>query len=253
MKKIFILITTLTVLFSKAQTVIVNYTERRIINKERLDEMPEFMKKEATQEHNYILNYNDGISMYKNSSENKNFESETKKTTENKEITYKITNKSITKYYYKNISKDKILFNFTSGSNNFYGNDNFLKWEWQFTEETKKINGFICKKATSTAYGYNFTAWYTEDVAINAGPEKFDGLPGLIIYLGTPYFEWIATSVKIEKTPIEIEEPKIVAKTYTMLEINKINKDAMSKLRNSSTNETSGNTTTKNETFILKN
>jgi len=56
--------------------------------------------------------------------------------------------------------------------------------DWKITDETKKIEGFICKKATAnhTTSGYTFiyTAWFCEKIPISDGPFEFGGLPGLI-------------------------------------------------------------------------
>lgn len=243
-----------------SQTVIVNYSEKRIISKERLEAMPEFARKQALESYNYILQYNNGVSLYKNSTETNNIEKSEKNISEavtegdaihKKEVSYRVTNKFIEKWYYKDFNKNELLFNFYNGKD-FYGKDNLLKWNWQITTETKEINGFTCKKATSDAFGYYFTVWFTEDIAINAGPDKFDGLPGLILYLGTAYYEYIATSVKIEKNPITIVKPEMPKETVTMAEVESFVNAKVSKLKSSSTTTVNGNTTTTRSTIIIK-
>ncbi|WP_299899613.1 GLPGLI family protein [uncultured Aquimarina sp.] len=70
--------------------------------------------------------------------------------------------------------------------------------EWKFTNQTKIISGFLCKKAlvfkrekqqyTSYSYG-NYRVkgrkpvevWYTEEIKSSFGPLGYWGLPGLII------------------------------------------------------------------------
>ena len=69
----------------------------------------------------------------------------------------------------------------------FKGNIGELKWE--FTEDTKTIMGYNCKKATlSNAPGYY--VWFTSDLPINDGPGIYKGLPGLVLEVNTP-FEFI--------------------------------------------------------------
>lgn len=47
-------------------------------------------------------------------------------------------------------------------------------------EETQNILGHECTKATATWRGREWTAWFS-DIPIDAGPWKFQGLPGLIL------------------------------------------------------------------------
>lgn len=55
------------------------------------------------------------------------------------------------------------------------------KLKWLLENDTKLIDGFVCQKATVTAFGRNFIAWFSKDIPINDGPFKFYGLPGLIL------------------------------------------------------------------------
>lgn len=243
-----------------SQTVIVNYVERRIISKERLEAIPEFARKQALEFHNYVLQYNKGVSLYKNNVETKNVESSEKIVSEDhsdegavhkKETSYNVASKFIEKWYYKDFNTNELLFNFYNGKD-FYGKDSLLQWDWQITNETKEINGFVCKKATSDAFGYYFTAWFTEDIAISAGPEKFDGLPGLILYVGTAYYEYVATSVQIEKNTIIIKRPEMQTETVTMAEVERYVKEGVSKLKSGTTTTVNGNNTTTRTTTIIK-
>lgn len=54
--------------------------------------------------------------------------------------------------------------------------------DWTLCEETENILGHECRKATASWRGREWTAWYA-DIPINAGPWKFQGLPGLILKL----------------------------------------------------------------------
>ena len=52
--------------------------------------------------------------------------------------------------------------------------------EWELTDDTEEIMGHKCHKATARWRGREWNAWYS-DIPINAGPWKFQGLPGLIL------------------------------------------------------------------------
>ena len=231
-----------------SQTVHVKYTEKRILSQENLASIPDFFKKEAIASHQYILEYNNGISLYKNSLGTTNVDKKETIIIEDQgyreETEHISANKRIEKWYYKDLNKNELLFSFYN-TENFYGKDNLLNWDWKITNETKEILGFKCKKATSNAFGYLFIAWFTEDVAINAGPEKFDGLPGLILNLGTAYYEYAATEVQIEKDSIKIVKPAMPKETVTMTQIEDCSKAKISEFNSQpqTTNEIKGNST----------
>lgn len=58
---------------------------------------------------------------------------------------------------------------------------------WILHPETKVINGYACKKATTKNTEFNsnqnITAWYTEEIPIKDGPMFYNDLPGFIIQL----------------------------------------------------------------------
>ena len=56
-----------------------------------------------------------------------------------------------------------------------------LDFDWKLEEGSMKIKGYTCKKAKVNYGGRTWTAWYTTEIPLNAGPYKFKGLPGLIM------------------------------------------------------------------------
>ncbi len=80
-------------------------------------------------------------------------------------------------------------------------NEPFPKMNWELSEkkeDVKKINNYLCNKATLKFRGRNYIAWYTTKIPISFGPWKFTGLPGLIleIYDTTNTYKWTATKIK---------------------------------------------------------
>jgi GLPGLI family protein len=53
--------------------------------------------------------------------------------------------------------------------------------DWNISDDTLTILNFKCQKATIIHDGDLFIAWFTTGLPFNAGPEKFRGLPGLIL------------------------------------------------------------------------
>lgn len=52
---------------------------------------------------------------------------------------------------------------------------------WELTNEFKIIDSYTAYKAKTTFRGRNYIAWFTPEIAIDAGPWKFHGLSGLIL------------------------------------------------------------------------
>ncbi len=52
---------------------------------------------------------------------------------------------------------------------------------WDMTDETKEIEGYVCKKAKAEIYGRTWEVWYTEELPLSFGPWLLRGLPGLIL------------------------------------------------------------------------
>jgi GLPGLI family protein len=262
MKKIIIYLFVVIPFISNSQTIEVKYRENRIVTPENLSKMPEEVKKVALKKNYYNLTFNskEGTSLYVNDSLTKNIDSNNESEEKNDREDYveikiqksQVTYKNAEKYYYKNLKENLMLFEFFNGDQLFNGKDSLQNWEWNITDEKKNIEGYLCKKATSNWLGYQFTAWFTEDIAINLGPEKFDGLPGLILYVGTPYYEFCAERVKMTKNKVVIEKPAFTGKTYTLNEINKIMTRKINNLKSSVTTEQDGNKTTTKETVIIK-
>ena len=52
---------------------------------------------------------------------------------------------------------------------------------WTLKDSTKTLLGYPCQLATCSYHGRDYQAWFTSEIAIDNGPWKFKGLPGLIL------------------------------------------------------------------------
>ena len=67
---------------------------------------------------------------------------------------------------------------------------------WKLEKDTKKVENFNLQKATTRFGGRNWIAWFTKDIPISEGPYKFNGLPGLIIFLQDDKANYIFSLIK---------------------------------------------------------
>lgn len=82
--------------------------------------------------------------------------------------------------------------------------DSLKKYKWRITNDTRKIAGFECRRATTVIMDSIFVvAFYTDEIIAPGGPESFNGLPGMILGVVIPrlFTTWYAT--KIELTEIK--------------------------------------------------
>ena len=104
--------------------------------------------------------------------------------------------------------------------NNFFMNyaeynDSAFKINWEMHPDTMTVCGYLCHKATARIRGVDWTAWYAEDIPIDAGPWKFHGLPGMIlkvtnaenthdyeaVTIRKPNFEYVRTRYRWRNVP----------------------------------------------------
>ncbi len=77
-------------------------------------------------------------------------------------------------------------------------------FNWQLLPETDSVVGFACRKAVTDYKGRRYIAWYCADVAVHAGPYKFDGLPGLIVRIEDTSgdYRWELNGIKPVDVPL---------------------------------------------------
>lgn len=84
----------------------------------------------------------------------------------------------------------------------FLVQDSLHKYKWKITNETRKIAGFECRKATTVIMDSVFVvAFYTDEIVTSGGPESFNGLPGMILGVVMPrlFTNWYATKIELEE------------------------------------------------------
>lgn len=59
--------------------------------------------------------------------------------------------------------------------------ENIPEFNWKISDETKVIGKSTCTKATCNFRGRRYIAWFDPNIGVDAGPYKFQRLPGLIL------------------------------------------------------------------------
>lgn len=89
---------------------------------------------------------------------------------------------------YKNTESKTYVEETQIGERTFLIKDHLPQIDWKITKETKEIAGFPVLKATGVLNDESKTeieAWYAPKLSSKAGPERFWGLPGMILEVET--------------------------------------------------------------------
>ncbi|MDY6994280.1 MAG: GLPGLI family protein, partial [Pseudomonadota bacterium] len=84
--------------------------------------------------------------------------------------------------------------------------------EWVIKNEYKKIGAFNVQKALTQFRGRKYTAWFSVEIPISAGPWKFHGLPGLILEIQDEELgvQFLFSSIKIPyNIASELKKPSL--------------------------------------------
>ncbi|MBY0535385.1 MAG: GLPGLI family protein [Chitinophagaceae bacterium] len=85
--------------------------------------------------------------------------------------------------------------------------DSIKNFEWKLTSDTRKIAGFLCRKATTIINDSVFIfAYYTDEILCQGGPEGFNGLPGMILGIAIPRIGYTYFATKLELAEIPNKE-----------------------------------------------
>lgn len=65
--------------------------------------------------------------------------------------------------------------------NRYFYSEPLPDFQWELTDDTLTVGGYLCQKAVGKYGGRTWTAWYSEEVSAPYGPWKLRGLPGMIL------------------------------------------------------------------------
>lgn len=101
----------------------------------------------------------------------------------------------------------------------FFGKDYLIQdtlkiRPWKFGTETKEIQGYTCKQAYYTDESQpdrkmEVTAWYTDQLRANLGPERYSSLPGAVLAVDINNGERVIVARSIEFRSLKKNEMKV--------------------------------------------
>ena len=127
-------------------------------------------------------------------------------------------------YFMKRNFKDNTLFDgITLLGKTYLIHDTIVPPAWKIMNDMKEVAGHICMNASlnDTLRKQNTLVWFALDMPVSSGPERFIGLPGIILEVDINNGALIMTADKIELKPLttELDVPvKIKGKKITMNE-----------------------------------
>lgn len=113
----------------------------------------------------------------------------------------------------ENKNTRNFFFNNYIGVNKYFVFDTVVKPNWSIDyKDVKRIAGYDCIRAETKFRGSEIEAYFAKDLPYDAGPFKFYGLPGLILFVkekGNSFNIWKAESVSLNDSNTNIEyKPK---------------------------------------------
>lgn len=109
-------------------------------------------------------------------------------------------------YYYTNLKTSTILCKKEALGETFIVSHDMFKWK--LTQEEKRIQNYLCKKAIGTkriinskgVFKFKIEAWFTPEIPISFAPLDYMGLPGLILELTGTHYYFKAKKIELNTT-----------------------------------------------------
>ena len=137
----------------------------------------------------------------------------------------------------------------------FLVKDELTRYEWQLTDETRKIGNYNCQKAvyervverrsfSSISGGdeeqessvetvtdtVRITAWFTPDIPVSHGPDNYWGLPGLILEVNNGFTTLVCSKLVLNpEEPVKLEMPA-KGKVITREEFKELQEEKMEEM-----------------------
>ncbi|MEH0007549.1 MAG: GLPGLI family protein [Flavobacteriales bacterium] len=210
----------LTCCYGQQPTLAVTYAEKKTVSTDLsgIDNpaVREMVMKKLTGSTSYTLYTRDGISKYQKAADRTAGDSHAEIIGEDDII-------------YRDQKKRKFVRQTQFLSRNFLILDTLKNIGWTILSDTLKIGDYLCKKATANIEGAPKTAWFTDEIPVNEGPEMYFGLPGLILRVETEDKVITANKISFVKGELSIDPP-VKGKEITAEKFKAIKKEKIKQL-----------------------
>ncbi len=105
----------------------------------------------------------------------------------------------------RDFEKEKIFEVHETLGKTYIVEDSLKFFKWKILNEIKEVNNYVCMKASTfePVKKQNIVAWFTTDIPVSAGPERFGGLPGMILEINIDDDAIVYTPKTITLTPTQ--------------------------------------------------
>jgi GLPGLI family protein len=193
--------------FEKKRDWVKIQSKATYLSKEQKDRMAQTWKNETEYKQKMVLTFNEKQTHY--TFENQEEQSE--------DGTYSWRNDLMV--ITRDFENGKILELYETLGKSYVVEDSLKFSKWKILNEIKEVSGYICMKASTydPVKRQNVVAWFTTDIPVSAGPERFGGLPGMILEINidddaivyTPSIITLAATQEIPKLPKKLKGKKV--------------------------------------------
>jgi GLPGLI family protein len=161
---------------AQVTSAVIEYERRTNIYKlykdaDQMQGMMEYIKNNKIQKENFMLYFNDSISVFKS------------KDGAPEGWAAWLTQRNTTIQNFELKERAQVL---DLWGNEVYLRDTLKIREWKTTYDKRMIAGYECRKVIwQKNDSTKIYAWYTNELAVSCGPETFNGLPGTILGVAT--------------------------------------------------------------------
>jgi GLPGLI family protein len=205
------------------------YKQTTYVNTERIPaEWASQVPKEV--ENFYVLTFNSSASLYFKNPDIKNELPEFEANDSRARMMRRFAERT-DKIYYKNLDEGSVLEQLYFFNKAFLVSDTVQIFKWKIAAgEQKEILGYTCMKAIYKDSTENLVVYFTPQISVPYGPDRFGELPGAILEIQSARNHWMATSVVMSEQQLPVIPPDKGEK-MTKAAFNKLREEKMKEQR----------------------